>query len=125
LDEEDVLMHVLLGILAVALVWGITNPFLRYFAKGMTGSGIATDFKFLASRPGYVMSLLVNWSGSVLFYLLLRDGDVSFVSPACNGLTFVFTLIFGRLFFREIITPRAVVGISLIVLGTAVIANAH
>ncbi len=112
------------GALIVALVWGITNPFLRHFSSGITGNSLSSDFWFLFSRPGYLLSLVVNLSGSVLFYLLLRDGDLSVVSPLCNGLTFAVTLVSGRLFFREQVSMRAAFGVIFIVLGTAVIANA-
>jgi multidrug transporter EmrE-like cation transporter len=121
--EKRGFVCMLFGVLFVALVWGATNPFLRYYSQGVSGRGVGSDLRFLASRPGYLVSLLFNWSGSVLFYLLLRDGDLSVVSPLCNGLTFAITLICGRLFFQETISSKAMVGISLIVLGTAVMAN--
>ncbi len=116
-------MEVLWGCLIVALFWGATNPLMRHYAQGVRGQGIAGDFVFLGSRPGYVLSLAANWAGSVLFYVLLRDGDLSLVSPLANGLTFAVTLLCGRLFFGERVGSRGVAGIVLIGLGTSVIAS--
>ena len=113
----------LAGVLVVSLFWGITNPILRHYSQGMRGEGVASDFLFLGSRPGYLVSLLANWTGSVLFYVLLRDGDLSLVSPLANGLTFVVTLLCGRLVFGERVGRCSMVGIALIGLGTAVIAS--
>jgi drug/metabolite transporter (DMT)-like permease len=113
----------LVGCLIVALFWGVTNPLLRHYAQGVRGQGIAGDFVFLGSRPGYVLSLAANWMGSALFYVLLREGDLSLVSPLANGLTFAVTLLCGRFFFGERVGARGIAGVALIGLGTAVIAS--
>lgn len=110
------------GLLIVALVWGLTNPFLRHYSKGIGAAnrpskGLADDFWFLVSSRGYLISLLVNLSGSALFYVLLADGELSVVVPVCNSLTFAFTLFSGFYFFGERISGRTVTGLLLIIVG--------
>jgi drug/metabolite transporter (DMT)-like permease len=113
------------GLLIVALVWGLTNPFLRHYSKGIGAAarprkGILDDLWFLVSSRGYLVSLLVNLSGSALFYVLLADGELSVVVPVCNSLTFAFTLLSGYYFFGERITTRTVAGLVLIVVGIVI-----
>lgn len=111
------------GCLVVSLFWGVTNPFLRHYSKGMDGKGVAQDFLFLGSRVGYLLALLVNWVGSALFYVLLRDGDLSVVAPLANGMTFAVTMLCGWLVFGERAGARGVLGIALVGAGTAVMTS--
>ena len=113
----------LLGLFLVALFWGVTNPFLKHYSTGITSrrraasAGVWADFRFLLSSRGYVASLLINWIGSVLFYVMLADGDLSVVVPVCNSLTFGVTLVCGYLAFGERISGRTLVGLGFIVAG--------
>lgn len=109
------------GLLIVALFWGTTNPFLKHYSAGISrrqGQGLLGEARFLWSSRGYLCSLLLNWVGSVLFYLLLRDGDLSVVVPVCNSLTFALTLLVGAVFFGEPISRGTILGLGFIVAGT-------
>lgn len=70
----------MLSLLFVAILWGVTNPFLRKGAEGVErvkveGSvrRLLYEAKFLVSNYRYVVPFLLNQSGSVVFYLTLAS----------------------------------------------------
>lgn len=115
----------IVGLLAVALLWGVTNPFLKHYSRGIASrdsDSLWSDVAFLASRPGYLAALAVNLVGSVLFYAAMssHQGRVSLVVPVCNALTFVVTAATGAALFGERVSARSLTGMGLIVAGVAV-----
>ncbi|KAK3710164.1 hypothetical protein QZH41_010554, partial [Actinostola sp. cb2023] len=49
----------------------------------------------------YMIPFLLNQSGSVLFYLTLASADLSLAVPITNSLTFLFTILTGKLLGEE------------------------
>lgn len=81
-------MNGIAGLLLVALVWGITNPFIKRGSAGLNtlrqnreynrASGMSRVFKdlaFLARTPQYWIPLAVNLLGSVYFIIALANAS--------------------------------------------------
>jgi len=102
-------------ILLTAIVWGCTNPFIRKGAHGIDKvSNQDTDFslrtKFIKTLSEIqwclvnwrlTVPLLINQSGSILFYYSLSQLDLSLVVPLTNSLTTVITALTGRFLGEE------------------------
>ncbi|ORC89160.1 transmembrane protein 234 [Trypanosoma theileri] len=112
-------------LLLAAIIWGITNPLLKHYSKGIasgssSSSSFLEDLRFLASRPKYLITQLINLSGSVVFFAGLRSVDVAVGSIVANSLAFVITVLTSVLVFKEgALQPRTLLGCSLVVAGTA------
>ena len=113
IQKKDMLLWV--SCVLVSLVWGFTNCLLKRYSKGISES--SNDLLFLLKRWKYLCSLCANLCGSVLFYVLLKDHDVSIVVPLVNTLTFATTTVFGVLFFHEKVSTQALSGLALIAVG--------
>ncbi|CAN0267732.1 unnamed protein product [Lampetra planeri] len=113
-----------LWLTAVALLWGGTNPLLKRGAKGVEtvrGRGrlrqLFAELCFLVSNPRYMVPFVLNQSGSLLYYFTLGSADLSVAVPLTNSLTFVFTLITGKLLGENIGGTRALLGMLLMGVG--------
>jgi drug/metabolite transporter (DMT)-like permease len=119
-------MKDVLGFLLVSLCWGFTNPFIK---RGSQGVELIAEkhpkytqlyeIWYLATRWQYVLPLLINLSGSSVFYYLLGDAELSLAVPITNALTFVMTFLAGSL-LGEKLTRKDVIGISCILLGVVI-----
>ncbi|CAG9574350.1 conserved hypothetical protein [Leishmania major strain Friedlin] len=107
--------------LLAALLWGVTNPLLKHYSRGMASSGSAKDDAlFLVRRPKYLVAQAVNLSGSVVFFHSLREVDVSVGSIVVNSLAFVITVLMSVLVLREgLLRARTTAGCLLVMVGTA------
>ncbi|CAI8042589.1 Transmembrane protein 234 homolog [Geodia barretti] len=115
-----------LSFLAVALVWGTTNPLLK---KGSVGvekiqcrgrlRQLFAELAFLALRWQYVVPFLVNQSGSVLYYVTIGQADISLAVPITNSLTFLVTSVAGRLMGEKSPTNTTYLGVVLVLVGVA------
>ncbi|XP_063216635.1 transmembrane protein 234 isoform X2 [Bacillus rossius redtenbacheri] len=90
------------SLVAVALLWGGTNPLLRRggtSAKPTKSSNTITGFlsevTHLATNWKFLFPFLINQCGSLLYFLTLADTDLSLAVPVANSLTFVFTALAG------------------------------
>ncbi|KAG5478727.1 hypothetical protein LSCM1_06131 [Leishmania martiniquensis] len=111
----------ILLMLLAALLWGVTNPLLKYYSRGMANGGSAKDDAlFLVRRPKYLVTQVVNLSGSVVFFYSLREVDVSVGSIVVNSLAFVITVLMSVFVLREgMLCARIAVGCILVMVGTA------
>ncbi|XP_072274407.1 transmembrane protein 234 [Pyxicephalus adspersus] len=99
----------LCSLLLVAVLWGVTNPFLRKGAEGLervredrTVWRLLYQAKFLISNYRYIIPFLLNQSGSVVFYLTLATTELSLAVPVCNSLALVFTVVTGLILGEDI-----------------------
>ncbi|KAG9329352.1 hypothetical protein JZ751_003241 [Albula glossodonta] len=113
-----------LCLVVVAALWGGTNPFLRKGTEGIEEvkkSNFVMQFlgevKFLFLNVKYMVPFLLNQSGSLVYYLTLASTDLSLAVPVANSLTFLFTLLTGKLLGEDIGGKRAVLGMCLTTLG--------
>ncbi|CAM4726181.1 unnamed protein product [Leuciscus chuanchicus] len=97
-----------LCLLLVAILWGGTNPFLKKGSEGIEGVQrdnkllqFLAEIKFLFLNLKYLVPFLLNQSGSIVFYFTLASTDLSLAVPMVNSLTFLFTLLMGKLLGEE------------------------
>lgn len=103
----------ILSFLLVAICWGFTTPFIRKAAINYTAPSPATHpslspskpwlkrklaFAFwtlvsLLTKPAYAIPLVANLTGSIWFFLLVGQGELSLTVPITNSLAFLFTVL--------------------------------
>ncbi|KAM6973234.1 transmembrane protein 234 [Aplochiton taeniatus] len=113
-----------LGLLLVAVLWGCTNPFLKKGTEGIEqvqkGNKVLqflAEVKFLFLNIQYLVPFVLNQIGSLVYYLTLATTDLSLAVPVANSLTFLFTLLTGKLLGEEFGGKRAVAGMFLTMVG--------
>ncbi|XP_066431111.1 transmembrane protein 234 [Eleutherodactylus coqui] len=116
-----------LCLLLVAILWGVTNPFLRRGAEGVERVKVEGrvwkllyEAKFLLCNYRYVIPFLLNQSGSAVFYLTLASTDLSLAVPVCNSLALVFTMVTGKILGEDIGGKGAFLGLLLTTLGISI-----
>ncbi|XP_071355124.1 transmembrane protein 234 [Trachinotus anak] len=114
----------LLSLLLVSVLWGCTNPFLKRGTEGLenvTGtnrvSQLLAEIKFLFLNMKYLIPFLLNQSGSLIYYYTLSTSELSLVVPVANSLTFLCTLLTGKLLGEEFGGKQAVAGMFLTTAG--------
>ncbi|XP_008307102.1 transmembrane protein 234 [Cynoglossus semilaevis] len=114
----------LLSLLLVSVLWGCTNPFLRRGTEGIENvtktnkvAQLLAEVKFLFLNIKYLVPFLLNQSGSLVYYYTLSTTELSFVVPVANSLTFLCTLLTGKILGEEFGGKRAVAGMFLTMAG--------
>ncbi|CAG5866526.1 unnamed protein product [Menidia menidia] len=114
----------LLSLLLVSVLWGCTNPFLKKGSEGIenvsTTSRVAqllAEIKFLFFNIKYLVPFLLNQSGSLVYYYTLSTTELSLAVPVANSLTFLCTLLTGKLLGEEFGGKQAVLGMFLTMAG--------
>ncbi|CAJ0768890.1 10723_t:CDS:2 [Entrophospora sp. SA101] len=70
----------------------------------------------ILSTP-YILPLLLNLSGSIVYYYTLGQSDLSLAIPITNSLTFIFTTLAASLIGEEIGSKETWIGMGLVVIG--------
>lgn len=114
----------LLSLLLVSVLWGCTNPLLKRGTEGIenvTKSNrfyqLLAEIKFLFLNLKYLVPFLLNQSGSLVYYYTLSTTELSLAVPVANSLTFLCTLLTGKLLGEEFGGKQAVVGMFLTMTG--------
>ncbi|XP_058471963.1 transmembrane protein 234 isoform X1 [Solea solea] len=114
----------LLSLLLVSVLWGCTNPFLKRGTEGIENvaetnrvSQLLAEVKFLFLNVKYLVPFLLNQSGSLIYYYTLSTTELSVVVPVANSLTFLCTLLTGKLLGEEFGGKSAVAGMFLTMAG--------
>ncbi|XP_008294492.1 transmembrane protein 234 [Stegastes partitus] len=114
----------LLSLLLVSVLWGCTNPFLKRGTEGLEEvtrtsrvSQLLAEVKFLFLNFKYLVPFLLNQSGSLVYYYTLSTAELSLAVPVANSLTFLCTLLTGRLLGEDFGGKQAVVGMFLTMAG--------
>ncbi|KAL5021226.1 hypothetical protein ScPMuIL_000381 [Solemya velum] len=110
-------------LVVVAALWGGTNPLIKRGSKGVENikrSGAIPQFlaelTFLGLNWKYMLPFLVNQSGSVVYYITLASADLSLAVPITNSLTFIFTIVSGKV-LGEKVTWETCLGTVLVAIG--------
>ncbi|KAH8345534.1 hypothetical protein KR084_007606, partial [Drosophila pseudotakahashii] len=90
-------------LLAVSLLWGVTNPFIRLGSQGLesirdTGSkwrNFLQEARTVGSRWRYWIPFGLNQCGSALYVWTLQSTNITVAVPVANSLSFAFTAITG------------------------------
>ncbi|XP_034714994.1 transmembrane protein 234 [Etheostoma cragini] len=116
----------LLSLLLVSVLWGCTNPFLKKGTEGIENVQhnnnnrvlqLLAEVKFLFLNIKYLVPFLLNQSGSLVYYYTLSTTDLSLAVPVANSLTFLCTLLTGKLLGEEFGGRQAVAGMLLTMAG--------
>lgn len=118
--------------LLVGALWGCTNPLLRkgaVEASEQQSHATSSDVKvsFLKSSLKAFLNIRVwlpyvlNQSGSVVFYILLANSDLSLAVPICNALALLFSFATSATLGEPIEKPlQTFLGASLVVVGVTI-----
>ncbi|XP_053701301.1 transmembrane protein 234 isoform X1 [Synchiropus splendidus] len=113
-----------LCLLLVSLLWGCTNPLMKSGSAGIESvnapgrvSQFVAELKFLILNKKYLLPVLLNQAGSLLYFYTLSSADLSVAVPVSNSLTFVFTLLTGKLLGEDLGGKGAVAGMVLTMMG--------
>ena len=118
----------------VGALWGCTNPFLR---KGLTKPetkqcqqdapptqkriNIGSKILHALSMFRYIrvwLPYLLNQSGSILYYKVLADSNLTLAVPICNSLTLLFSVMTSFALGERVDKPvRAILGAALVMSG--------
>ncbi|KAI0812042.1 integral membrane protein [Xylaria sp. FL0064] len=127
------------GFLLVGIAWGLTTPFIRRAAKthnppahpllarddvkaSWLKSKLCGTFFAVADllrNPGYAVPLLINLTGSVWFFLLIGQAELSLTVPIVNTLAFLFTVLGDWWVEKKVIDPNTWIGMILSLTGIA------
>ncbi|KAM7343623.1 transmembrane protein 234 homolog [Cochliomyia hominivorax] len=116
----------ILSLIAVGLLWGCTNPFIKRGSQGIekintdsTAKNFWLEIKTLALRLKYWIPFLFNQSGSVLYVWTLQSCNITAAVPVANSLTFAFTAITGYWLGEKIPGKNVIVGTILVCIGSS------
>lgn len=121
----DTLVHSL-WLVAVAVLWGATNPLMKKGSAGIENINYSSrivqllmEVQFLALRWQYALPFLLNQSGSLLYYFTLSQADISLAVPITNSLTFLITSLVSRLLGEKVHSYWTYVGMLCVLCGVA------
>ncbi|KAI5860136.1 hypothetical protein GGS23DRAFT_250775 [Durotheca rogersii] len=132
-------VNYVVGFLLVGLAWGFTTPFIRRAAKDhnppahpllerddVKASWIRSRLygAFFAvvdllRNPRYAVPLLINLTGSVWFFLLIGQAELSLTVPIVNTLAFLFTVLGDWWVDEKAISRDTWIGMALSICGIA------
>ncbi|KAI8624452.1 integral membrane protein [Xylariaceae sp. FL1651] len=125
------------GFLLVGLAWGLTTPFIRRAARDhnppthplLTRSDVEASWlksklygaffavADLLRNPRYAVPLLINLTGSVWFFLLIGQAELSLTVPIVNTLAFLFTVLGDWWVDKKVISRDTWIGMLLSLCG--------
>lgn len=109
--------------LAVAFCWGFTTPLIKAASANLNKTHTwppaqqFSEIVQLLCRWQYLLPLIINLSGSIVWYALIGDMQLSRVVPIVNSLAFVFQLICAYIMGEKTGGIKGWIGIFLVVLG--------
>ncbi|KAH8254273.1 hypothetical protein KR032_009224, partial [Drosophila birchii] len=113
-------------LLAVGLLWGVTNPFIRLGSQGIesvkdTGSkwrNFIQEARTIGSRWRYWIPFGLNQCGSALYVWTLQSASITVAVPVANSLSFAFTAITGYALGEKLPGKKVIIGTLLICCGS-------
>ena len=132
-------INYVVGFIMVGLAWGLTTPFIRRAARDhhppshpilaspavaaswvrRTAYGAFFAVLDLLRNPRYAVPLLLNLTGSVWFFLLIGQAELSLTVPIVNTLAFLFTVIGEWYLEKKVISRETGLGMVLSLCGIA------
>jgi len=127
----------ILSFLIVGLCWGFTTPFIRKAAITYTvptnpsitdpnrswisrqAAKIFFSIIGLLRSPGYAVPLVLNLTGSIWFFLLVGQAELSLTVPITNSLAFLFTVLGEWYVDGKLITRDTWIGMGFVCAGIA------
>ncbi|GAM26794.1 hypothetical protein SAMD00019534_099690 [Acytostelium subglobosum LB1] len=116
-----------LSLVLVGIIWGCTNPLIKRGSEGVSAikkegalHQFIAEFIYLWTKPSYVIPMLTNLSGSVVFFYTLSQADISLVVPISNSLTFLFTALMGMMLGEKTLGMKSYIGMLFILIGVSI-----
>ncbi|KAG7113283.1 Transmembrane protein like [Verticillium longisporum] len=136
-EDRPPVINYVIGFLMVGLAWGLTTPFIRRAARDHnppahpvldTESVKSSWLKSklygaffgvidLLRNPRYAVPLLINLTGSIWFFLLIGQAELSLTVPIVNTLAFLFTVIGEWWVEKKVISRDTAIGMVLSLAG--------
>ncbi|KAK7423151.1 hypothetical protein QQX98_001227 [Neonectria punicea] len=138
-DDKPPVFNYVLSFVLVGLAWGFTTPFISRAARShhppahpvldspavkaswlrarLYGAWFAVVD--LLSNPRYAIPLVLNLSGSVWFFLLIGQAELSLTVPIVNTMAFLFTVLGEWYVEGKVISRDTGIGMSLMLAGIA------
>ena len=82
--ESDAFVKDSLSMILVGALWGCTNPLLRKGSVEVDENQRLSSLKALLNVKIW-LPYLMNQSGSIVFYILLANTELSLAVPICNA----------------------------------------
>ncbi|TVY46613.1 Transmembrane protein-like protein, partial [Lachnellula occidentalis] len=131
------IFNYILGFLLIGIAWGFTTPFIRAAARThkppahpILDSPTVKSSWFksrvygaffgvvdLLRNPRYAVPLVINLTGSVWFFLLIGQAELSLTVPITNSLAFLFTVLGDWYVDRKVISKDTWIGMTLSLVG--------
>ncbi|EDV35446.1 uncharacterized protein Dana_GF12494 [Drosophila ananassae] len=116
-------------LLAVGLLWGVTNPFMRLGSQGIesvkdTGSkwrNLLQEARLIGTRWRYWVPFGLNQCGSALYVWTLQNSSITVAVPVANSLSFAFTAITGYILGEKLPGKKVILGTLLIGCGSTLL----
>ncbi|KAG4033756.1 hypothetical protein MFRU_004g02590 [Monilinia fructicola] len=132
-------LRYIIGFLLIGIAWGFTTPFIRAAARthqppthpilstpSVTRSflkaklyGAFFGVVDLLRNPRYAIPLVLNLTGSIWFFLLIGQAELSLTVPITNSLAFLFTVLGEWWVERKVISRDTWIGMILSLCGIA------
>jgi drug/metabolite transporter (DMT)-like permease len=84
-------------------------------------SNVVTHILGIVTIPELIFGLLLYALSAVLYILLLTRAPLSVVGPAVS-IGYIFSVLMGYYFFKEVITARQLVGLGMVACGVILLA---
>ncbi len=118
--------------LLVGALWGCTNPLLRKGSVDTEQNQQTPNASFLmAFMESFInfkvwLPYLFNQLGSLVFYVLLSNSDLSLAVPICNALAMLFSFVTSAFLGETVDKPfQAFMGATLVLVGVTICVSAQ
>ncbi|KAK0388265.1 hypothetical protein NLU13_4510 [Sarocladium strictum] len=138
-QDKPPVFNYILSFILVGIAWGLTTPFIRRAARTHTPpphavlDSPAVKASWLRSKlygaffavvdllrnPRYAVPLLLNLTGSVWFFLLIGQAELSLTVPIVNTMAFLFTVLGEWYVEGKVISRDTGIGMLLSLAGIA------
>ncbi|TVY66615.1 Transmembrane protein 234-like protein [Fusarium oxysporum f. sp. cubense] len=136
-EEKPPVFNYILSFVLVGLAWGFTTPFIRRAAQShnppthpvlesppVQSSWLKSKLygAFFAvidllKNPRYAIPLVLNLTGSIWFFLLIGQAELSLTVPIVNTLAFLFTVLGDWYVDGKVISKDTAIGMALMLVG--------
>ncbi|KAK3179439.1 hypothetical protein K4F52_009100 [Lecanicillium sp. MT-2017a] len=137
--EKAPVFNYILSFLLVGIAWGGTTPFIRRAARSHKPPhhalldepavkeswlkskvyGAAFAVFDLLRDPRYAVPLIINLTGSVWFFLLIGQAELSLTVPIVNTMAFLFTVLGEWYVEKKVISRDTGIGMVFSLAGIA------
>lgn len=107
------------SIIVAAILWGTTDAFMKFCSppQVLKNAGIVSYFLSLLSKPSYLLCLIFNQIGSIVYYFSLATAPLSLVSPVVNTTKLLVNVLVGRTLGEPSFSWRKTIGLVVLFVG--------